>query len=89
MVWTCFCGDKIGPIVARNQRGIGAVEYMEMLSDGLVLMIDDLLKKPADQDTICVANENSLVFMQDNVPCHRDHWVSKFLQDCGVLEVPR
>ena len=84
MVWTCFCGDKIGPIITWNQGGIGAVKYMEMLSDGLVPMIDDLLKKPVDQDTIRVADENSLLFMQDNAPCHRDRRVSKFLQDRGI-----
>ena len=84
MVWICFCGNKIGPIFAVNQGEIGAVEYIEMLPDGLVLMIDDLLKKPVDQDTICFANENSLVFMQNNAPCHRGHQVFKFLQDCSV-----
>ena len=36
-------------------------------------MIDNLLKKLAKQDTIHVANENSLVFMQDNILCHMDH----------------
>ena len=85
MVWTCFCGDKSGPILARNQGGICAVEYMEILSDGLISMIDNLLKKLADQDTICVADETSLIFIQDNASCYRDRRVFKFLQDCGIL----
>ena len=84
MVWTCFCGDRIGPILALNQGGIGAVEYMEILSDGLMPMIDGLLEQLADDDTIHVANENSLLFMHDNAPCHTDHRVSRFLQEHGI-----
>ena len=85
IVWTCFCGDKIGPILTWNQGWISAVEYMEILSNGLIPMINDFLKKPVDQDTIHVADENSLVFMQDNASCHKVYWVSKFLQDYGIF----
>ena len=84
MVWACFCGERIGPILTLNKGGIGTVEYMDILSDGLMSMIDDLLEQPSDQDTIRVADENMLVFMEDNAPCHRDHWVSKFLKKCGI-----
>jgi len=46
---------------------------MEILSDDLISMFDDLLKKPADQDIIRVADENSLIFMHNNVICYRDY----------------
>jgi len=84
MVWACFRGERIGPILTLNKGGIGAVEYMDILSEGLMPMIDDLLEQPTDQDTIRVADENILIFMQDNAPCHRDHRVSKFLQERGI-----
>ena len=84
MVWAFFCGERIGPILTLNKGGISTVEYMDILSDGLMPMIDDLLEQPSDQDTIRVADENMLVFMEDNAPCHRDHRVSKFLEERGI-----
>ena len=84
MVWACFCGERIGPILTLNKGGIGAVEYMEILSRGLMPMIDELLEQPADQDTIRVADKNTLIFMHDNVPCHKDHRVSEFLQKHSI-----
>ena len=84
MVWACFCGDKLGPILPLHQGGIGAVEYMEILSGDLMSMIDDLLGHLADQDTIRVVDENSLLFMHDNVPCHRDRRVPKLLYKYSI-----
>jgi len=84
MVWACFCGNKIRPILPLHQGGIGAVKYMEILSDGLMSMIDDLLGHLADQDTIRVVDENSLLFMHDNAPCHRDRRVSKLLHKYSI-----
>ena len=84
IVWACFCGDKIGPILPLHQGGIGAVEYMEILSGGLMSIIDDLLGHLADQDTIRVVDENSLLFMHDNAPCHRDRPVSKLLHKYSI-----
>ena len=84
MVWACFCGNKIRPILPLHQGGIGAVEYMEILSGGLMSIIDDLLGHLADQDTIRVVDENSLLFMHDNAPCHRDRRVSKLLHKYSI-----
>ena len=44
MVWICFCSDKIGPIFALNQEEISVVKYIEILSNSLMLMIDNLLQ---------------------------------------------
>ena len=88
MVWTCFCSDKIGPIFALNQGGFSAVEYMEILFDGLMPMIDNLLQQPAAHTMICVTIKYSLLFMSNNVPCYMDHWVSKFLEEHGIAVMP-
>jgi len=48
MVWAYFCGERIGPILTLNKGGIGTVEYMDILSDGLMPMIDDLLEQLSD-----------------------------------------
>ena len=84
MVWTCFCGDRIGPILPLHQGSIGAVEYMAILSDGLMSMIDDLLGHVANQDMIRVVDENSLLFMHDNALYHQDRWVSKLLYKYSI-----
>ena len=84
MVWAWFCADRIGPILTLARGGIGAVEYMKILYDGLLSMIDDLLGEPVDPDTIRVANENSLLFMHDNAPCYKDHRVGDLLQKHSI-----
>jgi len=44
----------------------------------------NLLQQSADRNTIRVTNENSLLFMHDNAPCHTDHPVSNFLEEHGI-----
>ena len=84
MVWICFSGDRIGPILAFSKGGIGAVKYMKILHDRLLSMIDNILGQPVDPDTIRVVNESSLLFMHDNALYYKDHWVSKFFQEHSI-----
>jgi len=63
MVWGCFTGERLGPLIVCDDDGIGADEYKDMLYDGLFSLIDDLLKPPESPDTIQVADENTFVFM--------------------------
>lgn len=70
MVWGCFTGDRLGLLIICDEGGIGAAEYEDILYDGLFSLIDDILELPENGETIEVADENTLLFQQDNAKCH-------------------
>ena len=80
MVWGCFTGSKLGPLIICDDGGIGAAEYEDILYDGLFSSIDDILELPEDSETIEVADENTLLFQQDNATCHKAKEVLDFLK---------
>jgi DDE superfamily endonuclease len=84
MVWACFTGERVGPLIVCDEGGIGADEYEEILYDGLFSLIDDILEPPEDPDTIQVADENTFLFMQDNAPCHKAKEVLEFLMERNI-----
>ena len=84
MVWACFTGERLGPLIVCDEGGIGADEYEDTLYDGLFSLIDDLLEPPEDPGTIQVATEHTYLFMQDNAPCHKATEVLNFLQEHHV-----
>ena len=84
MVWTCFTGERLGPLIVCDDGGIGPDEYEDILYDGLFSLIDDLLEPPEDPETIQVADQNTFLFMQDNTPCHKAIPVLEFLQENRV-----
>jgi Transposase/DDE superfamily endonuclease len=84
MVWGCFTGERLGPLIICDEEGIGTNEYEEIIYDGLFSLIDDLLEPPEDPETIQVADENTLLFMQDNAPCHKATEVLEFLAEHNV-----
>jgi len=43
MVWACFTGDRIGPLMIFDKLEVSNDEYMEVILDGLVFFLDDLL----------------------------------------------
>ena len=90
MIWACFTGERLGPLIVCDEGGIRADEYEEILYDGLFSLIDDLLELPEDPDTIQVADENTFLFMQDNAPCHKATEVLEFLveRNIPVMEWP-
>jgi transposase len=81
MIWACFSGDRVGPILTLEQGGIGSDEYEEILYEGLLPMIDDILAPPENTDTIQVADENTFLFMHDNAPCHKTSAITNLLTD--------
>ena len=83
MVWACFTGDRLGPLVFCNQGRFGADEYEDILYDRLFSLIDDI-SQPAESDTIQVADENTFVFMQDNAPYHKAECLLEFLAENHV-----
>jgi hypothetical protein len=84
MVWACFTGERLGPLIVCEEGGIGADEYEEILYDGLFSLIDDILEPPEEPETIQVADTNTFMFMQDNAPCHKAHEVMEFLAENHV-----
>jgi DDE superfamily endonuclease len=84
MVWACFTGERLGPLIVCDEGGIGADEYEDIIYDGLFSLIDDLLEPPDDPETIRVADQNTLLFMQDNAPCHKATSILEFLQENHV-----
>ena len=90
MVWACFTGDRLGLLIVCDEGGIGADEYEDILYDGLFSLIDDLLEPLEDPGTIQVVDENTYLFMQNNVPYHKLKEVLEFLQeyDVPIMERP-
>ena len=90
MVWACFTGERLGPMIICDDGGVGANEYEDILYDGLVSLFNDLLEPPEDDDTIRVADENTFLFMQDNASCYKAHEVLKFLAEnhVSIMEWP-
>ena len=84
MVWACFTGDRLGPMIICDEGGIGANEYEDILYDGLFSLIDDLLAILEDIEEVQGANENGFIFMQDNARCHKAHDVLEFLKENNV-----
>jgi len=70
MVWACFIGDKLGPIVFVDSSVTKEV-HMSMLSDNLLPFIDAL---GADGQT-------NVVFQQDNARPHSASATTKWLQE--------
>ena len=81
MVWTCFTGDRIGPLMVFDEGGVGSDEYMDVILDGLLSFIDDLLAPPEDPETIRVREENAFIFMQDNAACHKTKEIMRLLEE--------
>jgi hypothetical protein len=81
MIWACFSGSRLGPVLSFEQGGIGSDEYMDILYEGLVPMVDDLLAVPEGTEEITIADENTLLFMHDNAPCHKTKDVAELLQE--------
>src|SRR5579859_4578398 len=84
MVWACFTGERLGPLIVCDDAGIGADEYEDILYDSLFSLIDDLLEPPENPETIQVADEHTLLFTQDNAPCHKAKCIHEFLEENHV-----
>ena len=84
MVWACFTGERLRPIIICNEGGIGANEYEDILYDGLFSLVDDILAIPGNVDEVQIADENTFLFMQDNAKCHKANEVFEFLKENNI-----
>ena len=83
MVWTCFTGEKLEPLLVCNTGSVDGEAYSEILFDGLLSFVDDLLDVP-DNAIIRVATANTLLFMHDNAPCHKSNNVRELLDETHI-----
>lgn len=70
MVWGCFSNGKPGPLIVCDTGGVNADAYLEILSEGVIEFINELLTPEEGSDTITVATDDAFLFMHDNAPCH-------------------
>ena len=72
MVWGCFTGNRLGPLLAFEKGGISSREYSQTLKDGLLVFLQELNgpEEPLDNDTIQVVTPGQYIFQQDNAPIH-------------------
>jgi len=84
MVWACFTNERLGPLIVCDDAGIEANEYEDILYDELFSFIDNLLEPSEEPGTIQVADETTLIFMQDNTPCHKSQDILEFLEKNNI-----
>ena len=84
MVWACFNGDKPGPLIVCDAGSVNADRYLDILHDGVVTFVNELLTPVPGSDTITVATNDSYLFMHDNAPCHTARKVTQFLKNRRV-----
>ena len=80
MVWACFSGTKVGPLIVCEMGSVNANQYLEILEHGVITFVNDLLTPPLGSDTITVATEDTFLFMHDNAPCNTAAKVTQFLK---------
>jgi transposase len=73
MVWGCFAGNVLGPLLTFKKGGITAAEYIATLQQGLLPFIEELnrVDRGPNDDEIQVATIGDYIFMQDNAPIHK------------------
>jgi DDE superfamily endonuclease/Transposase len=80
MVWACFSGAKVGPMIICDAGNVNADRYLGILEEGVITFIETLLTPPDGADTIEVATDDAFLFMHDNAPCHTAVKVTKYLK---------
>ena len=80
MVWTCFSGAKVGPLIVCEAGSVNADRYLEILEHGLITFVNDLFTLQSESDTITVVTNDSFLFMHDNAPCHTAVKVKQYMK---------
>jgi transposase len=80
MVWGCFNGLKPGPLIVCDAGSVNADRYLDILHDGVVTFVNEMLTPAPGSNTITVATSDTYLFMHDNAPCHTAKKVTQFLK---------
>jgi hypothetical protein len=67
-------------IIVCESRGIGSEKYIEILSEGLLSFVDDLLGSE-EETAVRVRQLSDITFMHDGAACHRDAEATSFLAE--------
>ena len=73
MVWGCFCGNKLGPIVFID-GSVNSHVYISVLQDKLVPFFQALHDDGA----------TDIIFQQDNAKVHKSKLTGKWLEDSAI-----
>ena len=84
MIWDCFAWNRLGPLIICESGGIGGDEYFEILSEGLLSFVDDLLGSNME-DIVVTRQPNDVVFMHDEAPCHKSPAIAELLVEEGII----
>ena len=63
MAWECFTGDRLGPLIACDERSIGVDEYEDIIYNGVFSLVDNLLKLLEQPKIFQIADEITFLFM--------------------------
>jgi hypothetical protein len=86
MVWGCFAGNKLGPLLAFEKGGISSAEYIQTLKDGLLKFLEDAnaVTNNENSNTIQVATMGVYTFQQDNAPIHNSKATQAFFRQYNL-----
>ena len=84
MVWGCFRDTQLGPLLICDEGGMGTDEYIDVLADGLLSFIDDVIGEPDEEDITHVNPPEHYIFQQDGAPCHTSTDTQEFLQEHNI-----
>jgi hypothetical protein len=80
MIWICFSDTKVDPLIIYNIGNINMDRYVEILENGAIIFIDELLNTSEDPETIQVIISDVYLFIYDNMPCHTVIKVKNYLK---------
>jgi DDE superfamily endonuclease len=80
MVWACFTGTRVGPLIVCDAGSVNADRYLKILHDGVITFTNDVLNPAPGADSITVATDDTFLFMHDNAPCHTAKKVTEYLK---------
>ena len=86
IVWICFTGNKLRPLVVCNARSIDSEVYSEILFDRLLSFVGNLLKV-SNNATIHIATGSTLLLMHNNDPCYKLADVKELFKKANILVI--
>jgi hypothetical protein len=80
MIWVYFNDAKVGPLIVYNIGNINTDRYIEILENGAIIFIDELLNTSEDPETIQMATSDVYLFIYDNISYHTAIKVKNYLK---------
>ena len=71
---------KVGPLIVCKSRNVNVDRYIEIFKNGAVSYIGSLSNPSLGSNTITILNNDTVLFIHDNVPCHTARKVTQYLK---------